>query len=42
LPNRRWNRPETPLVKTSAVCTLALAMAGGSPRLRRKAVETVP
>jgi hypothetical protein len=31
-PRRQCERPEMPVVKTSAAWTLALALAGGKPR----------
>jgi hypothetical protein len=41
-PNRQCDNPEAPVVNTSAACTLALAVAGGIPRLRRTVVEISP
>ena len=42
LPSRQWARPEAPVVKVSAVCTAALAVAGGMPTLSSTEVEMTP
>ena len=42
LPNFTCEIPEKPVVKTSAMCTLALASAGLAPVLRRKVVAVMP
>ena len=41
-PSRQCDRPDTPVVTTSAAWTLALATAGGTPMLNRKVLELTP
>ncbi|MNN36473.1 hypothetical protein D3C81_1503720 [compost metagenome] len=42
LPSFTWEMPDRPVVKTSAMCTLALAAAGVAPALSRKVVAVMP
>jgi hypothetical protein len=42
LPSLMCATPDTPVVKTSAMCTLALATAGLEPVASRKLVEVMP
>ena len=42
LPSLAWEIPDRPVVNTSAMCTLALAAAGGTPLLSRKEVAVMP
>ena len=42
LPSRTWEMPDSPVVKTSAMCTDALATAGVAPVLSRKVVAEMP
>jgi hypothetical protein len=42
LPKRQCEKPEMPVVNTSAACTLALAVAGGMPRLSITVVPERP
>ncbi|MNP62385.1 hypothetical protein D3C76_1576580 [compost metagenome] len=42
LPSFTWEMPESPVVKTSAMCTLALAAAGDAPAVSRKLVAVMP
>jgi len=42
LPSLMWEMPDTPVVKTSAMCTAALATAGLEPVASRKLVEVMP
>ena len=42
LPNQACEAPEAQVVAISAVCTVALATAGGSPSASRIALDTSP
>jgi hypothetical protein len=42
LPKRQWEKPEMPVVKTSAAWMLALAVAGGMPKLSITVVPERP
>src|SRR5687768_120383 len=42
LPNLTWEIPETPVVKISAICTLALATPGVAPVANRNEVAVTP
>ncbi len=42
LPNFQCEAPDTAVVKVSAACTQALAVAGGMPRLSSTDVEMTP
>ncbi len=41
-PSFQWEKPEMAVVNTSAVCTLALAMAGGTPTPNKKLLDETP
>jgi hypothetical protein len=42
LRNHAWDALETPVVATTAACTVALVNAGGTPKVARKALAVRP
>jgi hypothetical protein len=40
--NQWWESPDTPVVKHSAACTVALVAAGGTPYERRRLEAVTP
>ncbi|MNJ61715.1 hypothetical protein D3C77_575200 [compost metagenome] len=42
LPSFTWEMPDSPVVNTSAICTLALAAAGLAPVDSKKVVAVMP